>query len=48
MERFDGKQIARHWLFALVVGVVSAFASIVLCLMVGWSYEAFTDRKSVV
>ncbi len=42
MERFDGKQIARHWLFALVVGVVSAFASIVLCLMVGWSYEAFT------
>lgn len=42
MDRFDIKEAGKHGLFALVVGVISAIASIVLCLMVGWSYDLFS------
>ena len=36
MRRFDFSQIVRHTLFALAMGVVGAFASIILCISVDW------------
>ncbi|WP_251211755.1 chloride channel protein [Adlercreutzia murintestinalis] len=42
MDRFDIKEAGKHGLFAVVVGVISAFASIVLCLMVEGSYALFS------
>ena len=37
----DGLEVARHVLFALVVGVVCGLASVVLCICVGWAYDGF-------
>lgn len=38
MAVLDGSQVVRHGLFALVVGVVGAVASVVLCLLVNFAY----------
>lgn len=37
----DIKQIMLHLLFAIAVGIITALASVVLCLCVKWSYELF-------
>lgn len=48
MGGFDIKQMGKHCLFALVIGVVGAFVSIILCLLVRWSYELFSMAKWLV
>lgn len=36
------KQILLHLLFAVAVGVVTGFASVILCICIDWSYKLFT------
>ena len=45
LKDIDYPQVGRHVLFALVVGVACGLASVLLCICVGWSYEAFTNFK---
>lgn len=33
----------KHFLFALVVGVACGFASVILCILVGWAYDCFNS-----
>lgn len=40
----DGRESLKHVLFALIMGVVGAFASIVLCLCVGAAYSFFQQH----
>lgn len=39
MGMFDGREMVKHGLFACVMGVVAACASVVLCLAVGLAYS---------
>ncbi len=40
----DGRQVARHGAFALVIGVAGAAASVVLCLLVNFAYSLTVDH----
>ena len=44
MAKIDGGQALRHGAFAVVIGVVGACASVVLCLLVGWAYALVCDH----
>lgn len=44
LEGIDKRQVARHILFAVLVGVAGAAASIVLCLLVGGAYGLVCDH----
>lgn len=38
----DWLEVAKHVIFAVVVGIACGLGSVVLCLCVGWAYDAFT------
>ena len=42
MHIFVWKEVGKHFLFAIVVGVAVGLASVFLCLCVGWAYDVFT------
>lgn len=45
MSVLDERQVLRHGAFAVVIGVVGAIASIVLCLLVGLAYDLLLDHR---
>lgn len=44
MGGIDGGQVLRHGLFAVLIGIAGAAASVVLCLLVGFAYTLVCDH----